>query len=227
VGVREAASHAVALRLGVDPGRLHQGADDASFLGLAADGLPALEPTVLVSLSTHVGASDRDGFLDSVAALLDELASHSGLVTSFLAHFGPLAEPWRRGDVVMHEEVAARMSSATRTVATGTSVAAAQAARAAQLVVTSRYHPAVFATSAGTPTVGIAVDDYTTVKLTGALRNLGQDAVIDAEQLLAGASAVPVWERREAIRARGLVVAGERQRESSAWWDRLFGALRP
>ena len=91
VGVRESASHALASRLGVDDGRLRQGADDASFLGLPAGEHPAPEPYVLVSLSTHVGAADRTGFVDSVAALLDSIARGSGVEIVFLAHFGPLA----------------------------------------------------------------------------------------------------------------------------------------
>lgn len=222
VGVRESASHALALRLGVDPARLRQGADDASFLALAADEHPESEPYVLVSLSTHVGAADRTGFVDSVAALLDSLARTSGVETVFLAHFGPLAPPWQRGDVVMHEAVAARMTAPSRTEPTGTATAAARLARSAAMVVTSRYHPAVFAGPAGVATLGIAVDDYTTVKLRGALGAFGQDGVVAAADLGdAPALAERLWAARHELRVRGREIAGERRRESNQWWDRV------
>lgn len=225
VGVRESASLALASRLGVEPGRLHEGADDASFLGFPPTGHPATEPYLLVSLSTHVGAADRAEFVDATAALVDRLATLSGLEVVFLAHFGPLAPPWERGDVVMHEAVAARMASPTRTLPTGTPREAAQRARSASLVVTSRYHPAVFAVPAGVPTLGIAVDDYTTVKLRGALGNFGQSSVITADELLAGFEPAGLWQARQATFDHGRLVATNRRRETDAWWDRVFGEL--
>ena len=84
---------------------------------------------------------------------------------------------------LVHDDLAARMSAPStvlRIVDTRTSAALA---RGASLVVTSRYHPAVFAVSGGVPTIGIAVDDYTTVKLTGALGNVGQTSVLSADAL--------------------------------------------
>ena len=226
VGVRESASHALASRLGVDDGRLRQGADDASFLGLRAGEHPAPEPYVLVSLSTHVGAADRTGFVDSVAALLDSIARGSGVEIVFLAHFGPLAPPWQRGDVVMHEAVAARMTQPTRTEPTSTAAEAARLARSASMVVTSRYHPAVFAGPSGVATLGIAVDDYTTVKLSGALAAFGQAGVVAAADLAdAPQLAERLWGARHEIRVRGQVIAAERRAESDAWWDRVVGVV--
>lgn len=226
VGVRESASHELALRLGVDPARLRQGADDASFLGLAAGEHPTPEPYVLVSLSTHVGAADRTGFVDSVAALLDELARVSGIEIVFLAHFGPLAPPWQRGDAVMHDAVAERMTAPSRIEPTGTAGEAARLARSASMVVTSRYHPAVFAGPAGVATLGIAVDDYTTVKLRGALGAFGQDGVIAAADLsTAPALAERLWGARHENRVRGQVIAAERRAESDAWWDRMVSVF--
>jgi polysaccharide pyruvyl transferase WcaK-like protein len=226
VGVRESASFALASRLGVEPARLRVGADDASFLGLAAGEHPDSGPYVLVSLSTHVGAADRTAFVDSVATLLDSLAAVSGVEIVFLAHYGPLAEPWQRGDVVMHEAVAARMTSPTRAIPTGTAAEAARLARSASMVVTSRYHPAVFAGPAGVATLGIAVDDYTTVKLRGALGAFGQDAVVAAAELADAPSlAERLWAARHEIRVRGQVIAAERRAESDDWWDRVVTTL--
>jgi len=114
------------------------------------------------------------------------------------------------------------------TVDEGDSVAAARLARGAALVVSSRYHPAVFAVSGGVPTLGIPVDDYTTTKLTGALGNFGQSGLVSAGDLVAGAApavASAVWNDRDAIRERGLATAETLRAASALWWDRVAAAL--
>ena len=216
VGVRERASFKLADTLGVPEELLSQQVDDASFLALdrpTPD--PTSAPYCLVSLSTHVGAADREAFQESVAALLDSV---EGLEIVFLAHFGPLSGDPLRGDVVMHEAVRERMSAPSRTEPTGTSTEAAWLARRAALVVSSRYHPAVFSAASGVPTVGIAVDEYTTVKLTGALGAFGQSGVLSAAELLAGSGPAAVARARVAGGTAG------RPEESAEWWDRVVGA---
>lgn len=226
VGVRESASHALATRLGVDTSRLRLGADDASFLGFGSDEHPATGPYALVSLSTHVGAADRPEFVRHVAALLDRVARLTALEVVFLAHFGPLEAPWQRGDVVMHDAVAAAMGEPSRAVPTGTPLEAAALARSAALVISSRYHPAVFAAPVGVPTLGIAVDEYTTVKLTGALGTFGQSAVVHASELSGAAERVEtLWVQRESIRERAKQIARDHREETNDWWNRVFAVL--
>ncbi|BDZ46914.1 hypothetical protein GCM10025866_28230 [Naasia aerilata] len=109
-------------------------------------------------------------------------------------------------------------------------MAAADAARTADLLVTSRYHPAVFAAPAGVPTLGIAVDDYTTVKLTGALGNFGQDSVVSLDDVLSGAASdvlADAWRRRDDLRGRGLQLAAARKGDWDRWFDRIAEALSP
>ncbi len=216
VGVRERASFALADTLGVPEELLSQQVDDASFLGIdRPTPEPDAAPYCLVSLSTHVGTTDRDAFQSAVAALLDDIAA-GGLEIVFLAHFGPISGDPLRGDVVMHEAVRSRMSAPSRVEPTGTSTEAAWLARRAALVVSSRYHPAVFAAAAGVPTLGIAVDQYTTVKLTGALEAFAQSGVISTVDLLAGAAPAAVASARKD--------APPAVREiSTAWWDRVVG----
>ena len=243
VGLREKPSHELSLALGVPAGLANQTVDDASFLSeqdrttdAAAD---AAAPYALVSLSTHVGVEDRAEFQQAVADLLDHVVAATGLDVRFYAHFASLDPAESRGDTVMHDAVMARMSSAgdtavdgrsprVATIDEGDSVAAAQLARGAALVVSSRYHPAVFAVSGGVPTVGIPVDDYTTTKLTGALGNFGQDGLVSAAQLVAGeapAVASAVWESRDEIRDRGLAIAETNRAASRLWWDRVAGVF--
>ena len=233
VGLREKPSHELSLALGVPAGLANQTVDDASFLSeqdkttdAAAD---TAAPYALVSLSTHVGVEDRAEFQQAVADLLDHVVENTGLDIRFYAHFASLDVTESRGDTVMHNAVIERMtSSRVATLDEGDSVAAARLARGAALVISSRYHPAVFAVSGGVPTIGIPVDDYTTTKLTGALGNFGQSALVSAQQLVAGAApavASGVWNDRAAIRERGLVIAAANRAASTAWWDRVAAAL--
>ena len=230
VGLREGPSHALSADLGVAPELLVQTVDDASFLAEQNDApLESRAPYCLVSLSTHVGVENREAFQHRVAELLDHVAATTGLDIRFFAHFASLDPSESRGDTVMHDAVRARMTTTgAETVDEGDSVAAARLARGASLVISSRYHPAVFAVSGGVPTIGIPVDDYTTTKLTGALGNFGQNALVSAERLVAGvapAVASAVWDDREGIRERGLLLAGSARVASAAWWDRVAAAL--
>ncbi len=226
VGVRESPSRALAARLGVRPERLHQGADDASFLGLRDGEHPEARPYALVSLSLFLGAADQFAFVESVAGLLDSIAQLTGVEIVFHAHYGSLAAPWHRGDVILHEAVAERMSTPSRCHPVGTAIEAAHLAHGASLVVASRYHAAVFAAAAGVATLGITVDDYTTVKLEGALGAFGQGWTVSADALAeAPEIAARLWASRREIRVRGQSIAIERRQETKAWWDRVLGLV--
>jgi polysaccharide pyruvyl transferase WcaK-like protein len=222
VSVRESASFAVAKRLSAPADRLRLGADDASFL--LDEALPAL-PYCVVTLANHVGDADRDAVITAVADLLDEVVATSDLDIIFLAHFGSLDDSRVRGDSVVHERVMAQMESQRVMAAVPTDArAAARIARSASLVVTSRYHPAVFAVPAGVATIGIPVDDYTSVKLTGALENFSQNGILPVTALLAGdgpALLARVWEARNATATAGRAIAETQRAATAAWWDRV------
>lgn len=228
VSVRESASLAVAERLDVPADRLRLGADDASFL--FDETLPSL-PYCAVTLANHVGDADRDAVATALADLLDEVVETTDLDILFLAHFGSLDEDRLRGDSVVHERVRARMESQrVMAVVPPDAPAAARIARSASLVVTSRYHPAVFAVPAGVPTIGVPVDDYTSVKLTGALENFGQHGVLPVSGLLAGegpALLAGVWAERDTAAATGRTISETQRAGSAAWWDRVAATLRP
>ncbi len=226
VGVRESASLAVAEGLGVPARRLQLGADDASFL--VPDTLETL-PFCVVTLANHVGDADRAEVLTAVADLLDEVVATTELDIVFVAHFGSLDDTRVRGDSLVHDRVMARMESRrVMPVVPADASAAARLARSASLVVTSRYHPAVFAVPAGVPAIGIPVDDYTTVKLAGALRNFEQDGILPVDDLLAGGAPSllsRVWETRDRVRAQGTAVAETRKQAAEEWWDRVARVL--
>jgi polysaccharide pyruvyl transferase WcaK-like protein len=217
-GVRERDSLALCTSLGVTP---DLNADDASFLAdlvTTREPLP-LMPYALVSLSTHTAGFDKEEFVAAMAALLDEVASHTAVV--FTAHFAPLDGP-PRGDELMHERVRSAMTQPSGVVRVRDSATSAHLARGAELVISSRYHPVVFAVSGGVPAIGIPVDDYTTTKLTGALGNFGQTSLLPIDQLGDGADKFfDVWQARGLIRERGLAEAALQRAASSSWWDRV------
>jgi polysaccharide pyruvyl transferase WcaK-like protein len=225
VGLRESASYELARELAGPGASLTATVDDASFLS-ERDTEPG--GCLLVSLSTHLGNRERSSSAVALARLLDRAATSTGLDVQFLAHFASLRPGEVRGDALLHEEVRAAMTMPSTVIATTDSVAAADAARGAGLVVTSRYHPAVFAAPAGVPTLGISVDDYTAVKLTGALRNFGQESVVSLDDVLAGSADSVLsasWSDRQAIRDTAMGLAQTHRRKWDAWWDLLAARL--
>jgi polysaccharide pyruvyl transferase WcaK-like protein len=228
VGVRETASLDLARTLGVPTERLWLNPDDASFLGDDHPAPATAAPYCLVTLASHVGDADRDAVVVAAAALLDEVVATAGLGIRFLAHHGSLRPGPARGDAVMHERVAAAMAAPSATVATTDARAAAALARGASLVVSSRYHPVVFAVAAGVPSIGVSVDDYTAVKLHGALTAFGQRGPLTVNALLAGDGPTMLrqtWAARAETRERGLTLATDRRRDAAAWWDRVAAAI--
>ncbi len=230
VGLREPTTHELVTSWGITATAT---VDDASFVADRPGSSAALpsepsapEPYALVTVARHAGDRDPDAYVASVAALLDSVHELTGLDIVFSAHFGPLGGGPSRGDELVHDALAARMSAPSAVVRIVDTATSAALARAASLVVTSRYHPAVFAVSGGVPTIGIAVDEYTSVKLTGALGNLGQTSVLSADAL-DPAVVASVWSSREAIRSRGLELAASRRADAERWWDHVAEAFSP
>ncbi|MEP6480651.1 MAG: polysaccharide pyruvyl transferase family protein [Rhodoglobus sp.] len=226
VGLREGRSYALCEQLGVRSELLNHTVDDASYLVTDS---PETAPYCLVTFANHVGDADRDAVESALARLLDHVADTTGLAIRFTAHFGSIVAGPARGDEAMHERVAARMRATYEVVPTTDSRASARLARNAALVVCSRYHPAVFAVSAGVPTIGISVDDYTDTKLSGALGNFGQTSVLSTTALLGSEATALVertWAARDAIRGAELAISATARAASTAWWDDVAAALR-
>jgi len=226
VGAREPASFRLAADLGTSPERLALTVDDASFLGFD-DPAPAADPFVLVSLSTHLGGRPRAAVVAALAARLDEVNRTTGMPTRFHAHYGSLSAGLSRGDAALHEEVRGAMDTVTEVVPTGSPRTAAALARSAGLLVTGRYHPAVFAAPAGVPIAGLVADAYTDVKLRGALGHWGQGDPLSLDDMLAGPTGalLAVAARGEQTRVNAAAALPAARAAASVWWDRLAAAL--
>ena len=76
----------------------------------------------------------------------------------------------------------------------------------ASLVISSRYHPLVLATTGCVPAIGFWTDEYTRRKLTGAMIHAGwPDYTISLEDALSGNLAIKtldLWKSRDECRAR-------------------------
>lgn len=218
VGVRESASHRLAAEFGV---RARLGVDDASFVALTTMDAAAPREGVLVSLSLSLGGASRTETVQRVATLVDAAADTVGGPVRFHAHFGALAGHSPRGDAVLHEEVRARLRTPSTVVPTGEVTAAASLAHSSALLITGRYHPAVFAAPAGVPVLGLVTDDYTAVKQRGALAHWGQDATVPIAA--ADSDGIPrahsLWKSRDDIAATSAVRRTTHHAETTQWWD--------
>lgn len=206
--------------------------DDASFLGpgLGAEGEAGESVPrggVVVSLSGWFAGRPADQVEQHIAELADAAARTVGRVL-FHAHFGPLdpAAP-ARGDAALHERIRQRMSEPSTVIPTGTSREAAALVHGADLLITGRYHPAVFAAPAGTPVLALSADRYTRIKLGGALGHWGQTGVLDLDEL-------PDAPRRletlvadtAAIRDEAAARLPRLRAASRQWWDRVAASAR-
>jgi len=228
VGVRERASLRLARELGVADGRLAANRDDASFLAAGGRGPDPHEPFLLVSLSLHLGGLPRDETVRGLAAALDRLANRAEAPVRFHPHFGSLDPSVDAGDEVLHAEVRDAMRAPAQLLQPGDPRSAARLAREAAMLVTSRYHPAVFAAPAGVPVAALSADGYTEVKLRGVTGWWEQDGVIPlgvAASRDGGDALGRVWDRRATTRAAADRVRAQAMEDFAAWFDRVADAL--
>lgn len=234
LGVREVTSLALALELGVDRARLQYQVDDAYRLA----GDPSIELEVpdrflAVTLdASFVAPADRS----ALDAIIDQLAGVARLVQAgvvFIPHVGPIDAEVDDDDRAVGRLVIDRLAAqgvAATSVPLLPASAVVKLTQDAVAVVSSRYHPLVFATSVGTPCVGLHRDPYTRAKLEGALAHVGQAAdaidVVDASEGGLIDRFERSWERR---RADPVDAATQRARLRAAderRWQRVAATLR-
>lgn len=225
VGARERRTYATALALGVPAERLRLTTDDAKFL-VTPEGDPAPEH-LAATFAAGSGLVHRDVYVRRLGALVAHAHRSTGLPVRLVAHDGSLHG--KDGDTALHEAV--------REAAGGTGVEVVPfapgqepaAARAAQLVLSTRYHPVVWALSAGVPALAVATDAYTRTKIAGTLELDGLGALCVGPASLVGGAALDVfdevWARREELTARHAPVLAAQRASSAAWWDAVHAAL--
>ena len=157
------------------------GVDDASFLGMteedAAAGRDRRARQPLAQSSARVTARRDRRPGRRAGGRRRRGGGWTGALPRALRPAGAAAS--RGATRVLHEEVRAPDADAVdRLCPRATRGAAASLARSAALLITGRYHPAVFAAPAGVPVLGLTTDEYTMIKQRGALAHWGQDATV-------------------------------------------------
>lgn len=218
VGVRERASQLLAGQLGVSAERLGLTFDDAIGLVARPPAKPPEEPFVAVTINDL--GPDR---LTEAGHQLARLQQQLGCRFVLVPHVGNLhGEP--AADVAVAHRLAELL--AADVTALPTAEEAVWYCAHAELVISSRYHPIVFATGQRRPALFLAQDAYTAMKGGGALELVGlggwQLPVEDIGGL--AAAGAELWDRRQEI---------SRQLPSgipdhlAALWARLAGSPEP
>ncbi|MQA30641.1 MAG: hypothetical protein GEU82_12530, partial [Luteitalea sp.] len=236
VGVREPASARLALSLGVPADRLHQQLDDAFFLepsaveGARLDALRGSStPWILVTFDASFGSPGRARAVELIARQLDALAESLGASLVFAPHVGGSGVPDTLADVVAADALSERLRAPLLALDTWQPREMRWLIGQASLVISTRYHPLVFATAAGTPSLGIYTDAYTRTKLRGALTRAGLEgwciSLADAERQALLPLAMELWGERERIRDRLARMSSEAWPQELDRWKGICRAL--
>jgi polysaccharide pyruvyl transferase WcaK-like protein len=221
IGLRETFSYALALELGAKREKLSYQVDDALFLAgesLTPDmqeeklALPKDRPWIAVTGHPIGEASVHNPFIAQLASDLRTIAKATKAKLIFIPHVAFSSSDKSLGDRVVGEALRRALYDNPSICITPV-LSASQTlwlTQKAALVISTRYHPLVFALAGAVPAIGIWSDEYTRRKLQGAL--IHAELVTDAlsiEELLAGGlvgRAMDMWRnrafRKEELQAR-------------------------
>lgn len=226
IGVRDVESRAIVQQL-VGDRAVSLLPDDAAMLGI--DDTPSPEPDgpVIATVAPWVGGLPIDDVVSGIADQLAIMSDTAGKDVLFLPHVGTLGTT-DDGDSAMHRQIISRLGHGECGQLEPARIAARRH-RSASFTFTTRYHPAVFATSHGQPVIAAAVDDYTASKMRGALAFVGAtDGLMPLGAVgtrTARALARDIWRTRQEVRTVALDRADAIARAREAWWDSVVDHL--
>ncbi len=241
-GLREETSLRLAHELCPDHLGLTGCFDDATVLpDVAEPGDDVPSGGLMVTLAAGCGSFNGEECAEPFARVLDRLAAQAGHVTlvPHLARAGMDAQPAELigGDVLMHRMVAEAMSSPVHELPLLGALETATITRSADAVLSTRYHPAIFAMAGGAAAIPVTVDHYSAVRIGGALGTWGLaaqplpiEAVYAAGVHPARLETLTRWfeqsmgtaeRQRDAVRARRAQVL----KHVEVWWDFVVAAL--
>ena len=237
-GAREPDTAALVRRLVGDEARVTHTMDDSVLLDPRPEDLElvaGLTPPgryAVASFTYHAGFTgmSRPQYQRYLAGVLDALAERLDAEVLLVPHCGAFDPEIvtfdRENDAAV---VAASGSGRLRALPLLTARQAIALTRGALLSVSTRYHATVFGTSQGVPSIGLVTSYYSSVRMTGALGNVGLSqfaipAGPQSEQVLA--EAVDEIVESPAVRQHLEQVVEARRSEQAAWWDALVAAMR-
>lgn len=230
LGAREATTLDLGRKLSKNNNNVVPCLDDASFYASTSRNSQE-QPAgayIAATFASGTGSMPPETFVKHVAASLDHAAQITGLPVVFLPHMATVGAS--DGDEAMHLRIAQEMEAKNvelRPIADAASTAALTAG--ASMVITSRYHPAVFATDALLPCVALVVEDYGEARLRGTLANWGLGGFALSLPAVVGpafrGAITEAWNRRAEIRDH-LEAAHPTLREHyDHWWDAVVRGL--
>jgi polysaccharide pyruvyl transferase WcaK-like protein len=229
VGVRELPSAALALGLGIPPARIWYQCDDAMFLD---SGTPqSAEPRIAVTIDPQVRAAGGEVY-GALIRQLRELSRATGAPLVLIPHAFGDESPGTPSDLTEARLLAEAVALPGTVIAAGLSAREAKRLTGeSSLVISTRYHPLVFGLAAGVPSLGIYADEYTRVKLQGALMHAGRERwTLSYPDVARGEllpKAVALWEARSELREELTALLPAWAEEHDARWSAILRALDP
>lgn len=231
--LREKYSFKLARTVNPDYKYFFQTLDDASYLSVPVEARSVWEEYgdyICATFQFPNNIFDATSFYKQVAKSLDEVAEITNKQILLVPHMGDLEEEGV-ADEFVHQQIKSFCSSALVSVVTQLKVEETFVlTKHACLVLTSRYHPNVFAMAGNVPVVSLAMEQYSYTRMCGALANWGLadfclpvTALYNKDFVLAVAY---VWENREQI--VGFIEKQQRVRQEmfSFWWDLVCGVIK-
>jgi polysaccharide pyruvyl transferase WcaK-like protein len=237
VGLREASSYQLAADILPDLSRRSLQLDDAMFLPeeptepLAAHA--ALSDGFVALTVSELGAGpEAELRLDALSELVRAIYKLTRLTVLFLPHVGTPDGTSPSGDAAVAAALRQRLGDGPE-LAIAPVLPARQLAwttRRSSAIITTRYHAAVFGMTAAVPCLSLYQDQYTGVKLRGALDHAGLGSwclPVDALRTkLAGEAFAELWSRRGEIASHLRSVTAPWPAWDRAHWDEVWEALR-
>lgn len=211
LGTRELDSMRLALQLGVSPHNLEYQVDDAMHLQseAPADADDArTQPYAAVTVHAFAVPREEDRALNALANQLDRIADHTRLRLLFIPHMGQDHDGTAFSDLRVGKKLKALLNDPERMTVLGVENARHVVWRTqhAAMVISTRYHPLVFGLAGGVPGLAVSTDDYTRIKLQGALEHAHfQRWSLPLKAALSDAlfeAAVELWGRRASMTER-------------------------
>ncbi|WP_172895772.1 glycosyltransferase [Brachybacterium vulturis] len=236
VGLRDAHSVRTARQLCPTHPGLVQTLDDAIGLGLPeGEEPPTLDRELLsVTLGGDGDPLPHEDYVAVACAVIEEIAERTGARVDLVPH---MADPDDGGgDLLLHQEVGARLRCPARVLPIEQDTVAAARTTAAAWVLTTRFHPVVFGTSAGASVLALPLNRYGRSRMDGALANIGLagsavpaaalwDPVSGGPSALVGPVVDALVTGHEAHSAQLASARPHLLAAAESWWDRVSATL--
>jgi len=215
VGLRDHYSVQLVEALGVPLGKIHYQLDDGIFLPEVRPDFDLPYPFIAVTIHPFASQQASPQLLLSLAQQLNNIATTTDCTIVFVPHVATdltkqLADLMTVPTVILEVHLARIVRWIT-----------AQA----KMIISTRYHPLVFALASGVPCLGLYSDEYTRVKLRGCLAHAGLEHWSLPISGNVTQAVLEVWKRREQIGVHLASIKSQWQLYHQFHWNKVSQAL--